>query len=637
MKHKKNWNSIFYILILVLLVSCANEQNSIENSPNILSDLVMLSSDSSEGRYPGSLGHERVTEYIINQLNEFEIEPVLNNEFIQTFSLTQLSNTSIHSLLTLTDENGGVKILNHGIDYLENANTRSNVKETLEYTFKIENQDVDKSSLLVLQEKDFFYKSLHTNDNSVPYIQISTEIADFIKNNNPKISYEFSYDNENIKGKNVIAGILNENAKKAIILSAHYDHIGKLGDVVYSGAYDNSSGVALLLDLIRRIKGSTSEYSNDTDIIFCFFDGEESDLQGSKAFVNEISDDYESLININFDCIGSIDSEILDIVYTDVEGGQLYHDIQSYFENSGVKTDLVDTSMRSDHISFSETGFQSVTLSNIKNDNFELIHTNSDVIEIVDYSLLNEYSELLKNLVYKLSSSSYLKNEESHNEQIKGSLDDTSVNDLYGLANQQLKDLDIELKYDEYIKLKIEGLHVEYNGNRYLDWDSLNEYYPSFAQDALLVNMKFKNAFMSSSHSIGNIYVRSHGEFDPEDEYNKVLKRSLDYKNGYNLRINAFTIDESPVRIDYWTIKDKKSDPNISIIYSKKESTYDGVKYLYIGNELVGFIYSFFENDVEYSMLVTFLSEESKTIDVMNEEIDQINFEQIKNILLGVN
>jgi len=68
------------------------------------------------------------------------------------------------------------------------------------------------------------------------------------------------------------------------VLSAHYDHLGKMGEEVYfPGANDNASGVAMLLNLASHY--SHKEPPTKT-IIFIAFGAEEAGLVGSKYFVN---------------------------------------------------------------------------------------------------------------------------------------------------------------------------------------------------------------------------------------------------------------------------------------------------------------------------------------------------------------
>ncbi|MEM6633341.1 MAG: M28 family peptidase [Bacteroidota bacterium] len=71
----------------------------------------------------------------------------------------------------------------------------------------------------------------------------------------------------------------------AIIVSAHYDHLGEIGGIRFPGANDNASGLALMFSLIEHfgIQANRPTYS----LVFIAFGGEETGLRGSKYYVEE--------------------------------------------------------------------------------------------------------------------------------------------------------------------------------------------------------------------------------------------------------------------------------------------------------------------------------------------------------------
>lgn len=71
-------------------------------------------------------------------------------------------------------------------------------------------------------------------------------------------------------------------SKEWVIVSAHYDHLGHMGpDVVFPGANDNASGLAMLLCLAEAVKGEPLR----RNVLFVAFAGEEAGLAGSEWFV----------------------------------------------------------------------------------------------------------------------------------------------------------------------------------------------------------------------------------------------------------------------------------------------------------------------------------------------------------------
>ncbi|GAA4788202.1 M20/M25/M40 family metallo-hydrolase [Olivibacter ginsenosidimutans] len=105
-------------------------------------------------------------------------------------------------------------------------------------------------------------------------------------------------------GENVIAYIPGK-IKEAIVLSAHYDHLGKKGSQLYPGADDNASGVAALLEFAQYFAKNKPNFT----LIFAAFDAEEMGLKGAKAFVADPPLALERIkLNINMDMIAHNDT-----------------------------------------------------------------------------------------------------------------------------------------------------------------------------------------------------------------------------------------------------------------------------------------------------------------------------------------
>ncbi|GIV40675.1 MAG: hypothetical protein KatS3mg033_2475 [Thermonema sp.] len=66
-----------------------------------------------------------------------------------------------------------------------------------------------------------------------------------------------------------------------LVITAHYDHLGSIGEVYFPGANDNASGVSMLLELARYFKAHPLPYS----VAFIAFGAEEIGLKGSLHYV----------------------------------------------------------------------------------------------------------------------------------------------------------------------------------------------------------------------------------------------------------------------------------------------------------------------------------------------------------------
>ncbi len=89
---------------------------------------------------------------------------------------------------------------------------------------------------------------------------------------------------------NVIAyvpGTDPELKDEAVIVTAHYDHLGvgepdASGDAIYNGAYDNASGVATLLEIARAFRLGTVKPRRT--VVFIAVAAEEQGLRGSEYY-----------------------------------------------------------------------------------------------------------------------------------------------------------------------------------------------------------------------------------------------------------------------------------------------------------------------------------------------------------------
>jgi aminopeptidase YwaD len=74
-----------------------------------------------------------------------------------------------------------------------------------------------------------------------------------------------------------------EKPDSFIVFTAHYDHLGKMGEqTLFPGANDNASGTAMLLYLAKYYAAHPQKYS----MAFMAFSGEEAGLVGSFYYVN---------------------------------------------------------------------------------------------------------------------------------------------------------------------------------------------------------------------------------------------------------------------------------------------------------------------------------------------------------------
>ncbi len=123
----------------------------------------------------------------------------------------------------------------------------------------------------------------------------------------PDYMQEFDFsitknDEELIKGVNILAYVEGFSNTETIVVSAHYDHLGKKDSLeTFNGADDNASGTAALLALAQYFTINQP----DNSLLFAFFDAEEMGLQGAKYFMSSMVVDSSLIkLNINLDMVG---------------------------------------------------------------------------------------------------------------------------------------------------------------------------------------------------------------------------------------------------------------------------------------------------------------------------------------------
>ena len=228
-----------------------------------------------------------------------------------------------------------------------------------------------------------------TNQVSKPIFIVNSKLN---LNNIKKISINIDAELIQYKTQNIIGYIKGiKEPEKFIVLTAHYDHLGKMGAKTYfPGANDNSSGVAMLLNLAKYYKKNPPNCS----IVFMSLAAEEIGLLGAKHYVeNPLFDLKEIKFLVNFDLAGTGDDGIK------VVNGSVYKnkfDLLSKInqEKSYLKSvQIRGAACNSDHCMFDNKGvpcFYIYTLGGIK-----AYHDIYDKYETLPLTKFENYCQLM--------------------------------------------------------------------------------------------------------------------------------------------------------------------------------------------------------------------------------------------------
>jgi hypothetical protein len=127
---------------------------------------------------------------------------------------------------------------------------------------------------------------------------------------------------EQLRAANVIGVLLGADpalAREAVVIGAHYDHLGRDGATVYHGADDNASGTVLVLSLARSFAAARPPRT----LVFILFAGEELGLLGSSHHVRQPSavPVERMAAMLNFDMVGRLDGRRLHVGGVDTGAG----------------------------------------------------------------------------------------------------------------------------------------------------------------------------------------------------------------------------------------------------------------------------------------------------------------------------
>ncbi|HAH31073.1 MAG TPA: signal protein PDZ [Elusimicrobia bacterium] len=214
--------------------------------------------------------------------------------------------------------------------------------------------------------------------------------------------FKYTVQGKEFNFKNVVAKVEGTKEKdEYLVLCAHYDHLAPKGGEMYSGADDNASGTALLLELARYY----ALHPQSRTLIFAAFSGEEEGRLGSRFFMDSLEPGLKEKINaaVNFDTVGRLGSGKI-LLLGSGSSAKWPHIFRGAGFVTGVDYDLIKEELdSSDQASFIEKGLPAVQFfSGPKAD----YHKPSDTFEKIDLQGVVKQAEFAKEIIDYLASDS---------------------------------------------------------------------------------------------------------------------------------------------------------------------------------------------------------------------------------------
>ncbi len=277
--------------------------------------------------------------------------------------------------------------------------------------------------------------------NEANHIYISAEVAEklwgkskkkiikardkALKNKKPKavkfktfLSVNNAKNAKELKGKNVLGYVEGSDKKdEVIVVSAHYDHIGKKGDDVYNGADDNASGTSAVMEMAEAfVQAKKDGHGPRRSILFLHVTGEEKGLLGSKYYAeNPIFPLANTVANVNVDMIGRVDQTYKDnpnYIYV-IGSDRLSTDLHRINENMNAtysqlildytynsESDPNRYYFRSDHYNFAEKGIPAIFYFSGVHEDY---HMSTDTAEKILFDKMENVARMIFHTTWELA------------------------------------------------------------------------------------------------------------------------------------------------------------------------------------------------------------------------------------------
>lgn len=221
-------------------------------------------------------------------------------------------------------------------------------------------------------------------------------------------------------GENVLGFVEGSDARlkeEVLVVSAHYDHIGRRGDEIFNGADDNGSGTSTVLEIAEAfVTAKKQGMGPRRSVLFLLVSGEEKGLLGSEYYASHPIFPLENTIaDINVDMVGRVDEEHADnpeyiyVIGSDRLSTEL-HEINEAANKDFTNLELDYTYnaeddpnryyYRSDHYNFAVKGIPSIFFFNGTHADY---HQATDTVDKINFPKMAKIGQLVFHTAWQLA------------------------------------------------------------------------------------------------------------------------------------------------------------------------------------------------------------------------------------------
>lgn len=214
---------------------------------------------------------------------------------------------------------------------------------------------------------------------------------------------------ENVLG--YVEGTDPELKNELLIVTAHYDHLGKRGDDIYYGADDNGSGTSTVLEVAQAfVEAKKKDIGPKRSVLFMLVSGEEKGLLGSHYYVEyPIFPLEQTIANVNVDMVGRVDKKHEEAgnpnyIYV-IGSNRLSTELHQINEDANARYTQLELDYtynaeddpnryyyRSDHYNFAERGIPAVFYFNGTHEDY---HRTSDTVDKINFEKMEKIGRLV--------------------------------------------------------------------------------------------------------------------------------------------------------------------------------------------------------------------------------------------------
>lgn len=303
----------------------AQPMSAVQRNPKLMQDLAFLSSSETQGRLSGTSGARIAADYLANALRNAGVSPAGDDAYSTSVSVSAARLTGAAQLRI-----GGTE-LKHRIDFAEwlpfsagGSITGKLITVTDDQVVKPEalkgnvvlipsrpeGFDIEGTiqsalafgvSALLIEygEPRSFHKTVFgSNKSKIPVMRIKKSTAEQFADKNVIVELELPLETDHLPCHNVIGFLPGLDKSKTLLLSAHYDHLGDDPEGLrFPGTIDNGSGVAVMLEVARRLAEQPGKVP--VNILIAFLTEEESGMWGARQLASHPPWPISAAINLD--------------------------------------------------------------------------------------------------------------------------------------------------------------------------------------------------------------------------------------------------------------------------------------------------------------------------------------------------